>query len=99
MAYKVVNINNGNILKTGFSSEEEATEWLEDQDRLHTSNFMVEEIDPDEEELSESHLESLADEAYDEDGGAFRNTDDDESMGFDEDSDGDENELFDLEDS
>ena len=48
--WKIYNIHSGKMLKAGFEDEDEAKEWLEARDHLPLEDYLVEEMDPDEEE-------------------------------------------------
>ena len=50
MSWKVYNINTGKIIKDGFEDEEAAKDWLELRRDLATEDFLVEELDEEEED-------------------------------------------------
>ena len=50
MSWKVYNIHTGKTIKAGFDEEEIAKEWLENRRDLDIEDYIVEEMDEEEEE-------------------------------------------------
>ena len=62
--WKVYNADTGRVMKAGFDDEDGAKEWAEARFGLEVDQFIIEEMDPDEEE---EYLEALAEAEKDED--------------------------------
>lgn len=99
MSWKVYNIHTGKIVKAGFEEEDAAKDWLELRRDLPTEDYLVEELDEEEEDALEDEDDDspfVPDDVVDEDvediskhGIAFV---DDEDEDVDEDLDDDEDE-------
>ncbi len=48
--WKVYLVETGKVIKAGFADEDEARDWLESRHGLNATKYLVEEMDPDEEE-------------------------------------------------
>lgn len=96
MAWKVYNIHSGRIIKAGFDDEELAKDWMESRRDLSPEDYLVEEMDSEEEDLlNEDEDEDLDVDSEDEEVEAD-DTDvdygggDDDSDVYDEDDEEDE---------
>ena len=62
MLWKIYHLETGKILTAGFADEENAKEWLEEREDYAQEDFIVEEMDSDEEqEWLETHPDGEAD--------------------------------------
>ena len=63
MLWKIYHLETGKILTAGFSDEENAKEWLEEREDYAQEEFIVEEMDSDEEqEWLEAHPDGVDEE-------------------------------------
>lgn len=64
--WKVYNIHTDKIIKAGFKNEDEAKEWVETRDFLSKDDYMVDEMDQDEEDEWLERVESDEEDEEDE---------------------------------
>ncbi len=65
--WKVFNISSGLTIKAGFADEDDAQAWLLAHEELEAENYLVEEMDPDEEDEYALSLEEAEVELVEED--------------------------------
>ncbi len=66
MAWKIFNIETGDILKAGFDTEDDAKDWMEARsETIEVEDFDVEEMDEDEEEMLAAQSEEVEEEEED----------------------------------
>ncbi len=51
MVWKIYSVHSGKIVKAGFEEEENAKDWLEARHNLSAEDYLIEEMDADEEEI------------------------------------------------
>ena len=66
MLWKIYHLETGKILTAGFTEEENAKEWLEERQDFAQEDFIIEEMDSDEEEeWLEAHPDGFSEEGED----------------------------------